>query len=430
MKRKLSNLYKKTINNSLFKQAGAYTAFNLLEKIIPFLILPIIARYLNKEALGYYIVYQAIIAFILPILSLNADAAVLVNYFKLDKKEFAKYFFNSFYIIGITLIIFSIIFTIFPNFLATYLEFPPEWLIALIFIALCTLFVRLIQHLWQIEKQPAKYGKFSISLMLLKDGLMLAFVLFTDLQFDGIVLSQIITYGIFFAITLLILHKRGLLIRSYHKDYIKDSIKVGLPLTFHQIFAWLGNQANRLIINIMVGTAATASFGVGSIYGSIVTVFQNSFNKAYVPHLFDKLKELSDARKANLVKITYYYNLGLLLFALIVGVVGYYFNEIFFSSGYTDSKQFIIYLALGSGFNGLYKMHVNYIFFTKDTKFVMYVTLVAGLANLGLCYLLISLFGVIGAAQAYLISQIISYILAWYFGNKLIPMPWFKKLKQ
>lgn len=418
------------MKSSLFRQAGAYTLFNLIEKIIPFVILPIIARYLSKEALGYYIVYQAIIAFILPILSLNADSAVLVNYFKLDKKEFAKYFFNAFYIIGVTMLSFTLVFLAFPGFLAKYLEFPKEWLVALVIISFCHVIIRLAQKLWQIEKNPVKYGIFTISLTLVKDGVLLAFVIFSDYEFNGVVFSQLISYGIFSLISLIIFYRRELLKTSWEKPYIKDSLRMGVPLTFHQLFLWLGNQANRLIINIMIGTAATASFGIGSVYGSVVTVFQNSFNAAFVPHLYENLKDINDRRKSNLVKFTYYYNSGLIIFSILIALGGYLFNDLLFGIDYTASKQFIFYLALGSGFNGLYKMHINYIFFTKDTKFVMYVTLIGGVANIVMCYVLINFFGVIGAAQAYLISQVISYLLSWYFGNRLIPMPWFKPLKK
>lgn len=425
---KIKKLISLAVNSNLVKQAGIYTSLNIIEKLIPFLVLPILARYLTKESLGYYIVYQTIISFMLPIISLNSDSSVLVNYYKLEKIEFAKYFFNSFYIIGLSLIFFSAIFIIFPASIAKLLEFPKELLIAIVFISFSSVFVRLIQNLWQVEKRPLRYGQFSISLTLTKDGLMLFFVVYFGLQFDGIIISQLIAYLIFLIVSIIILYRRQLLKPNFNIPYLTDSLKVGLPLTGHQIFAWLGNQSNRLLINIVLGSAATASFGIGSVYGSIVTVLQNSFNKAFVPHLFSELK--SPLRPTNLkwVKFTYLYNLGLFIVAIFIGFVGYQFNSILFGEEYNDSSQFIFYIVIGSAFNGMYKMHVNYIFFTKETKYVMYITMYGGIVNVVLCYLLITLVGVLGAAQAFMISQLITYLLAWYYGNKMFPMPWFKLL--
>ena len=69
-------------------------------------------------------------------------------------------------------------------------------------------------------------------------------------------------------------------------------------------------------------------------------------------------------------------------------------------------------------------MHVNYIFFEKKSKLLMLITLISGGVNIGLCFWLISVNGAIGAAQAFLLSNVVSYIVTFYISNKLIPMPW------
>jgi O-antigen/teichoic acid export membrane protein len=177
---------------------------------------------------------------------------------------------------------------------------------------------------------------------------------------------------------------------------------------------------------MLIGTAATGSFGVGSIYGTMISVLQNAFNRAYKPYLYRNLKNSNEQTKNKLVRITYLYNSGLFVFSLLVGVVGILVNNLIFGQGYNDSKIFIIWMTLGNAFNGMYKMHINYIFYTKKTYYLLYITLFLGVLNTGLSYWLIGKYGAVAGAQVFLLTQLFGYLLSWYIGNKLIPMPWFK----
>lgn len=419
-------MIKKILKNKLARSTGSYLLFNTLDRIIPFVIIPIITRYLTKEEFGTYIVYQAFVAFILPVISLNTDSAILINYYKLDKNNFKSYFFNGIVIFLISLVIFSIAFLSFPSFLSKWLEFPSEWFWAVLLIAGQTYIIRLVLNLWQVEKNPNKYGIYSISQTLSKNLLLLFFVVVLKDGWKGVILSQIIAYTVVFFMGIIILYRRKIIYWNLNKEYLIDNLKVGGPLSVHQIGAWFGNQSNRIIINSLVGTAATGLYGIASVFASIVTVLQNAFNKAFVPYLYEKLKDLDSDSSVKLVKLTYLYNFGLVVFSLVIAFGGILFNDILFGEKYTHAKQFIIWLVLGSAFNGLYKMHVSYIFFTKKTQYVLYITLFTGLLNVLFCYLLIKLNGTVGAAQSYFLTQFLAYLASWYFGNKLIHLPWFK----
>ena len=403
--------------------------FNVLEKVVPFVVLPIVARYLSKDDMGIYIIYQTIIALILPFVSMNTDSSILLNFYKLKKDQFKIYFYNALIVFFISLCIIVVLVISFPSFISQYIEFPKEWLVAVLLISVYTYFIRLTLNLWQVEQKPKKYGIFSLSLTILKGGLLLLFVVWLKKGWDGLIISQIVAYTLMFIISIYILIRRKTVKAKISKPYIIDALRVGGPLTLHQVGGWLSSQSNRIIINILIGTAATGSFGIGATYGTMISVIQNAFNRAFKPYLFDNLLNLTSDVKVKLVKITYLYNFGLLVFSLFIGTLGYLLNDYIFGSQYADSKVFIIWMVLGNAFNGLYKMHVNYIFYTKRTHLILYITLTLGLMNVGLSYWLIGLYGAIAGAQVFFITQSFSYILAWYIGNRLIPLPWFNLRK-
>jgi len=69
-------------------------------------------------------------------------------------------------------------------------------------------------------------------------------------------------------------------------------------------------------------------------------------------------------------------------------------------------------------------MVTNYIFYVKKTHLLAYVTFASAAIHIGLLYLLINLHGAIGAAQASLISSILTFCIVWILASKVYDMPW------
>ncbi len=70
-------------------------------------------------------------------------------------------------------------------------------------------------------------------------------------------------------------------------------------------------------------------------------------------------------------------------------------------------------------------MVVNYIYFMKRIKIYNLVTITVIASNIILNYILIHKNGSIGAAQATLSVNVISFILTWILAGKIYKMPWF-----
>ena len=418
---------KRIFKTDLFKNTGIYTFFNLIDKIIPFLLLPFITRALSVEGYGIYVLFQSLVGFLLPFVTLNTDASILINYFKVDKKKFPSYLSNGILVLIINFIIITILFFILEGWLSGLIDFPRNWLIAVLIICPMQYFTNLNKNIWQIKKQPFKYGVYSVSLTLFKNLLMLLFILGLGYNWEGLIISQLIGWGVFSFISLVIMNYQNYFTLEISKEFIVDNIKVGTPISLHKLGGWLGDLSSRLIIASVIGSAAVATYGIAAVFGMIVIMVQDAFNKAFVPFLFEKLDNIDNLNRIKLVRLTYLYNLFILIFGTFVGFVGYYGVELLFGNAYSSSKDYIMWLTVAYAFNGMYKTHVNYIFYSKKTYLLLYITLSTGFINVILSYILVSTYGPIGAAQSLLFVFISTYILAWYVGNRVISMPWFSK---
>ncbi|WP_321290262.1 oligosaccharide flippase family protein [uncultured Sunxiuqinia sp.] len=421
----ISNFILKLRKSKVAGDSVKYTFLNFLEKAIPFLILPIITRVLPKEEVGYYVLYQAIVEIILPIMTLNIDSAILLNYYKLSSKEFKTYFTNGlglFFLYYFTIFLFS---SLFSRTIAKWISFPATWLIVIYIIAFFQFLTNIRLNLWRVEYKIKNYGFLTIGNSFLKNSLGLVFVFYTDLGWKGLILGHLIGYVTFGLFSLLSFHYDRLIRTKKSVNYITDILKVGFPLSLHRLGLWLGSTANRIIITMLIGTAATGSYGIGATFAIIVSILEDSLTKAVTPHLFDQFKRITDIDKSSIVTLSYSIYAIIIIFSFFVFVIGYFGVGIIFGSSYNETKVFILPLILAAMFKGLYKFHVNYIFFSKKTIHITKITLITGLFNIILAYTLVQYKGLLGAAYSLLAVSILQYLFTFYIGNKLMPMPWF-----
>lgn len=410
------------IKSSLVKQAGIYTISNLLEKGIPFVILPILTRLLTKEDVGFYTLYQAILSLLIPLYTFSIDSSIILNYFKIDKNKFKIYFSNGLFLFLIILTILTSVSFLFSHKISNFANLPFFWFLLIIMIVALQFFTTLRKSLWQISDKPQKYAYFSIGLSLIKNLSGLLIIVYTSFGWKGIIIGHLIGQFVFFIYSLSTFFKEKLIVNIFSVDNIIDLLKIGTPLSLHRFGAWLSDSLNRIVIGSLIGVSATGSYGIGATFGIIVTIIQDAFNRAYVPYLFKNLKIYSEEVRKKLVKTTIYFYLVLLIIASFISFFGYFFVGYIFGDQYNETKHFIVPLVFAAGFNGLYKIHANYIFFTKKTYKLMLITLLMGFVNIVLVYYLVQSYEILGAAYATFLIQLISYLMTFYISNKIYPI--------
>ena len=192
----------------------------------------------------------------------------------------------------------------------------------------------------------------------------------------------------------------------------------------HALSGSIISMTDRFFITSMVGLAATGVYTVGYQVGSIVNILAISFNNAYVPWLYERLKKNENTTKSKIVKFTYVYFVVIALIAISLGIIAPYALKVFLGKSFNESSIYVIWVALGYAFNGMYLMVVNYIFYAQKTKYLAIVTFLTAVINIILNYFFIRENGAIGAAQATTITFSIKFLVVWILSNKVQKMPW------
>lgn len=206
---------------------------------------------------------------------------------------------------------------------------------------------------------------------------------------------------------------------------MRQALKFGVPLIPHAFSGFLMTMTDRILITNMVGISATGIYSVGNQVGMIIGLLAASFNTAYVPWLFQRLKQNNEEVKRKIVLLTYSYYAAILVGALLLSLGAPLAMRFFVGASFAGATEYIVWFALANAFNGMYLMVTNYIFFTEKTHLLAVVTFVTAALNLPLTYCLIKNYGAIGAAQATSLTFVVKFISTWWLSSRTYKMPWF-----
>ena len=410
--------------HKLFKNTFIYTGSNVINKAIPFFLLPIMTRYLTPTDYGIVATFSVILAVMVVFVGLSMHGVVNVNFFKLNNEELKEYIGNVIFILFTSFILVYIITYVLKLSLSFFTKFPENWIPVTVIVALFTSIYAINIVLWQVEQKSLPYSLFQISRTILNVSLSLVFVVLLGWGWQGRLWGVIITSIVFGFLSIFIIYKRKYIKLSFDKRYIKDALFFGVPLIPHALGGVMITGIDRIFINTMVNVGATGIYTVGYQVGMIIGLLAQSFNLAWSPFLFEKLKENNYLTKVKIVKFTYLYDVCIIFFALALSFIAPYFLKFFVSENFYFAYKYVLWIALGYAFNGMYYMVANYIFYVKKTYILAWVTFFSAGINVVLNYLFIKANGAIGAAQATTITFFMQFILTFVLSSRVYKMPW------
>ena len=339
--------------------------------------------------------------------------------------DIPNYIGNVIYILVGSTIIAGILLYTFSGTIASFSELPKDWLWVVLVVAVGQFICDIVLVTWRAQDKATNYGIFRILLTSLNIGLAVIFIVLMGYGWEGMVVGKTIAYVKFGMLALFLLGRYDLLDFQFNKEYIRHAISYGMPLIPHVLSGLIITMIDRFFITNMVSLNETGIYSVGYQVGMIIWVLAFSFNKAWVPWLYEKLNEGNNDIKRKIVIFTYVYFIIIISIAIILSLMAPYFMEILVGKDFYGGTKYIFWIAISYSFNGMYMMICNYIFYEEKTYILFWLTLfVAGL-NILLNYYFIQNYGAIGAAYSTTVTYFIQFLATWNLSSKTYDMPWF-----
>jgi O-antigen/teichoic acid export membrane protein len=408
--------------------AAIYALSSTVNALVPFILLPILTRYLSPSEYGEIAMFTILVAGLSAISGLSVHGAVMRKYYDNPaSREMARYVGSSFQI----LLISSFFILFFAYFLldvvSELFSLSPMYIFSAVLLSGLTFVIRINLIKWQVTTKPWLYAAFE----LLQGAFLMCTVVYLvvvkGFGADGRIIGGLIVSLVFSVVSLFILI-RSRFVSFFHIDIsqLKDLLKFGVPLVPHVFGIYIIKSFDRVIINNELGVDAAGVYMVAlQVSMGLVIVFE-SFNKAFSPWLYSKLSNINSDVKCYLVRFTYVSFAVMIFIAIISFVFGPWFVLIVAGDGYENAASIIGVLALGQVFFGMYLMVTNYIFYAKKTVLLSFSTFATGILNISLLFFLVPYMGISGAALAFCISMFSRFILTWLIAYYVYPMPWLK----
>jgi len=417
------------LSSSLIRETAIYTFATILNSAIPFFLIPILTRFLTPEDYGLISIYGVLVAFVTPFIGYSIHSSITRMYFSSSPEELAEYIGNCFFILGASTLLTCLIFFLIEKKIEEITQIPMVWIWSTIILAI-TQFITLIPlTLWQVRKKAFFFGVFQIFSTLINFGITLFLVIILKRNWVGRIEAQIITGIIFSVITLFFLFKNGNVKFIFRKTFFVDGLKFGVPLIPHVIGGIFLTIVNRFFLAKYVGLKETGLFFLAFQLTSIINIFTNALNTAYVPWLFEKLEKNNELEKQKIVILTYKYFLLLIVASIIFSLFLPLVLHSFVGKRFYGSEKYFYWLILSCVFNGMYLMVTNYIVFVKKTYILAWITFFSSLITITLNYFLILSIGALGCAIASAIGFGLLFLLTWVLSANVYEMPWFNLTK-
>lgn len=413
----------KFINSVFVKHTSIYFLTNLLNAAIPFLLLPIMTKYLSPYDYGIVSTFSVISSVCSILTNINLYGAIERQFFQKDI-NLSMYIGNCAIIVFFAALTFFIGSLLLDQMISSLLQFPEHWISVAVLGTFFSFFSVVLITLFRLELKPKLYGIFQVVQGLSGACLGVLLVVSCSMGWQGRLLSMVVTTILTGIVAIILIVKKGYITLSFKKKYLNDALSFGMPLVPYALSSIVMNMMDKLIISSLLGMATTGVYAIGSQFGMIISMITSSFNSVWVGWLYAKLQKENYTDKVLVVKITYAYFVTVILLCFVLAFFAPYILHVMVNKAYYGATEYIFWIGLGYAINGMYMMVGNYIFFAARTSILAYISVICAAINVVLTYGLVGLNGAVGAAQAIVLSNLVFFLLTWYYSAKVYSMPW------
>lgn len=392
------------MSKKILKSGILYTIGNLLIQGLAFITLPIYTRIISVEDFGKYSLYTSWTSLVALFIGLQLSGSLSIAKIKFEEK-YHEY--------SINILMFSNIFFIaivgcivpFLEILSTLLNYEKIVIIYILFQSYASYLLGFLGQYFIQKQESIKSLVYSATIAV--STVLLSIVLVYNLEndFHARIYGGLIPAVLMSIYILIYLYKSDKI--AYKKKYITFALGISVPLIFHHLGHNILTQFDRIMIGQMLGDKDVALYSFAYSIGLILQIVLGSVNTVWVPFYFKEKKNNNSELKKIIKK---YLVLGLILTLGYLTVV----PELALIMGgekYLGSIDIIPLIVLSYFFVFLYTFPVNIQFYFENTKLIPLATLIAGVINIGLNFMIIPAFGIYGAAMTTVVSYMILLIL-------------------
>ena len=421
----VARLYSRVVGSRLFKASSIYMGGYTVKRAIPFLLLPVMTAHLTPEDYAVVSLFSIFIAIAVMMTGCGVLSSIPLEYINRKKDEFAVYTSNCLAIIALATGVIAGAAYLFSDALLSLFRIPEDWLWSVFVVAISTNILNMVFYTLQAAHRPVGFIVILLAMTVIEISVSLILVVGMDMHWQGRVLGLVLGVGLMVIPVLVWLHGQKSLFRPINPDYIRAALVFGLPLVPHYAGTLFSTMSDRLLLDHLATRTELGIYTVAFQLASVVYILIQTFLLAWSPWFYEHLKLAGAQANRRVVLLTYGFVGLCLVGGAIYGLCTWVLFRFMVDEAYAGGYHVAIVLSLAQSFIGLQLMLAGFITYARKTGVLASITVVTGLINLVLSFILIQTLGMMGAAIGTLVANGISFVVTWVVAARIHPMPWF-----
>jgi O-antigen/teichoic acid export membrane protein len=283
---------------------------------------------------------------------------------------------------------------------------------------------------FQLSQKPLPVALRSFIVGVLGVGLNIYTIAYLRLGFIGWFYASFISTAVGFILNgySVYMQQRLWPIFNFNWSRIKHSLRVSLPVIPHNMATFMLDTSDRLVLDVLrVPVQRIGLYNVAASFGTYFMLASMAITQAASPFYLTYLARQNDREAALQVRRLTFVLLGLFLFA--TSLASLWMREIFELLIKNDALQqaypLAIIILMGYNFRPMYLAVVNTLTYREHTNKLWRISVVAGLGNILLNFILVPLFGYQAAAYttfaALMYMGYAGFYMKAYRSSSLVP---------
>lgn len=403
------------------KRQNRFAFFNILSTLllrgISIFTMPLFTRLLGTSSYGVTQVYNTWVSVFAIVLTLQTQGTLVNARMEYPEDEQKRYQSS---VMGMSLLMYllcSAVILCLLNPISSALKLSKFLVILMLIQAFGTFCVNFLNQKFVYEFKAGRNMLLSLGVTLttLVLSVVLILQLPKEINYYGRVVAIAATYGIIGIPACIYILAKGKTI--FRKEYWKFCIVLAIPTVFYNLSDLILGQSDKVMVQQFFGTTAVGLYGAALNFGGIMFTIFTALNNSWCPFFFDDMKmgirENVREKAKNYLELFTVLSVGFILLSKEV-------YHIFVDSSYWQGTGMIPIFVSSYFLNFLCTFPINFEYYHKQTKVVAMVTISASLVNVGLNFVLIQQFGMVGAAIATMISHCLQLVIHYGYARLIL----------
>ena len=408
----------------LAKHSAIYGLGGLVSRVLAILLLPLYTRYLSPSDYGAIETLVAASAVLVTLLRAGISSAFFRFYFDAEDDAGRTRVVRTAFWFTMTMSTAALIAGLAVAGPISQLLFSSGDRAGLVRAAFIGLWAQMnfeqITSLFRVEERSLQFAVASISNVLITIVMTIVLVVGFGQHALGVIVGNFI--GTLTVYLVLLAYRRYQLGLEFDRRLLREMNRFGLPLVPAAIFLWGINFSDRLFLVRYVGQDEVGLYSIGVRLASAIVFLQFAFRTAW-PAFAYSIKSDDEAKQTYAWVLTYLVLITCWI-SLALGVLSPWLARLLTKPEFYGGARVVSLLAFAGVAFTAYTVVAIGVGRARKTQFNWVVTGVAAALNIGMNFVLVPRYGMIGAAISTAAAYSAMFVLMTLNAQRVFPAPY------